>query len=293
MDWDDFKFFSAVVRHGTVRAAARALSVHPSTVTRRIEQFEERLGVKLFKRRGQSLVLTSAASSAVGDLQRIEQGLTSIEHSLKQSEGGVAGWARVAIPDFLLLGGLIDDLGGFLDLYPDVWIDWTTLAVVQDPTDITLLAASEPPLDLIARKVGVVGWSLYGEKTLLARLPDSPAHGWVEATGLRREASLLTAVSVLKQRHLPEAATIARCQSLAGVLSLARAAVGVAALPCLLGDQDQRLRRLQGATVERQPLWLLMAPENRRTRRVRVFADYLLEAVQTRAEQISGRDSPG
>ena len=146
------------------------------------------------------------------------------------------------------------------------------------------------PLDLIARKVGVVGWSLYGERALLARFSGAPVYGWVEAVGLGREASLLTAVAVLKQRHLPEAATIARCQSLAGVLSLARAAVGVAALPCLLGDRDQRLQRLPGATVERQPLWLLMAPENRRTRRVRVFADHLLEAVQARAEQISGLD---
>lgn len=293
MDWDDFKFFSAVVRQGTVRGAARVLGVHPSTVTRRVEQFEMRLGVKLFKRRGQTLVLTSAAAAAVGELSRIERELTDIEHSLKQSEGGVAGWVRVAVPDFLLLGGLIDDLGGFLDLYPDVRIDWTTLVLVQDPTDITLLAAAEPPLDVVARKVGVVGWSLYGEKTLMARFPGDPAYGWIEAIGLGRETSLLAAVAVLKQQHLPEAATVARCQSLAGLLSLARAAVGVAALPCLLGDWDQRLQRLQGATVERQPLWLLMAPENRRTRRVRVFADHLLEAVQARAEQISGRDSLG
>lgn len=293
MDWDDFKFFLAVVRHGSIRAAAKDLEVHPSTVTRRIEHFERYLGVKLFKRRGQTLVLTSAGTVAVGDLQRVEHELTGIEHVLKQSEGGVAGWVRVAVPDFLLLGGLIDDLGGFLDPYPDLWVEWTTLAHIQHPTDVTLLAAADPPLDLIARQVGTVGWSLYGESSLMECLPSAVVRGWVEAVSLGRERSLLSAVATLKQQHLPEIPTVARCQSLAGALSLTRAGVGVAALPCLIGDRDQRLRRLQGATVERQPLWLLLAPENRRTRRVRAFADYLLEAVEARAEQIGGRDSPG
>lgn len=293
MDWDDFKFFLAVVRHGSIRAAAKALEVHASTVTRRIEHFEQYLGVKLFKRRGQTLVLTSAGAAAVGDLQRVEHDLTGIEHALKQSEGGVAGWVRAAVPDFLLLGGLIDDLGGFLDLYPDVWVDWTTLADIQHPTDVTLLAAADPPLDLIARQVGAVGWSLYGNRALMARPPGALVRGWVEAVSLGRELSLLSAVSVLKQQHLPEVPTVARCQSLAGALSLTRAGVGVAALPCLIGDQDPGLRRVRGAAVERQPLWLLLAPENRRTRRVRVFADYLLEAVQERAGEISGQDLLG
>ena len=288
MDWDDFKFFSAVVRHGTVRAAAKALDVHPSTVTRRIEHFEKRLGVKLFKRRGQSLVLTSAGAAAVGDLDRIERELSTIEHALKQSAEGVAGWVRASVPDYLLLGGLLDSLGGFLDRYPDVWIEWTTSMSAEDPADLALVAAAEPPLDLIARELGAVGWSLYAKRTLLARSPGTQAFGWIEMVGLQPEQSLLAVLSTLRQRHLPQAPSVARCAGVAEALSLARAGVGAAALPCLLGDQDQRLGRLHGAEVEAQPLWLLMAPENRRTRRVRALVDHLLETLHGQAERIRG-----
>ena len=288
MDWDDFKFFSAVVRHGTVRAAAKALDVHPSTVTRRIEHFEKRLAVKLFKRRGQSLVLTSAGAAAVEDLDRIEKELSGIEQALKQSEGGLAGWVRAVLPDFLLLGGLLDGLGDFLDLYPDVWVEWTTSTSVEGPSDLALVAVAEPPLDLIARQVGEVGWSLYGERRLLARSPGAQDYGWIEMTAVQSEQSLLYALSALRQRHLPEAPSVARCESLADALALVRVGVGVVPLPCLLGDRDQRLGRLPGATVERQPLWLLMAPENRRTRRVRALAGHLLEALQAKAKEIRG-----
>tara|TARA_R110000824_G_scaffold281102_5_gene469383 strand:- start:1261 stop:1539 length:279 start_codon:yes stop_codon:yes gene_type:complete len=42
MDWEDVKTFRAVMEAGTVRAAAKQLGVHHSTVSRRIEQLENR-----------------------------------------------------------------------------------------------------------------------------------------------------------------------------------------------------------------------------------------------------------
>ena len=50
MDWDDYKYFSALAATRSVRAAAEQLEVNPSTVSRRLEHFEERLGVQLFTR---------------------------------------------------------------------------------------------------------------------------------------------------------------------------------------------------------------------------------------------------
>ncbi len=49
MDWDDLRYFSALAQKGSVRAAARHLSVNPSTVSRRLQAFEESLGVRLLE----------------------------------------------------------------------------------------------------------------------------------------------------------------------------------------------------------------------------------------------------
>ena len=287
MDWDDFKFFSAVVRNGTVRAAAKALSVHPSTVTRRLEHLETRLGVKLFNRRGQSLALTAAGASAAAGLERIERDLAGIEHLLQRSEGGLAGPVRAAVPSFLLLGGLVNDLDRFVSAYGEIQVEWMSAVSPAKPFDVALETTAAPPLDLIGREIGAVGWSLYGHKDVLARSASTP-EWWIEAEGLDCGEASALAIAALKSNRFDGTTATARCQGFTRLLPLLRAGIGVSALPCLLGDADAELQRLPGAGVERVPLWLLRAPESRGTRRVQAFVDYLLAAVHANAARIRG-----
>ena len=51
LDWEDVRFFAALARHGSLSAAARALTVNHATVARRLAALEQALGTKLFKRR--------------------------------------------------------------------------------------------------------------------------------------------------------------------------------------------------------------------------------------------------
>lgn len=286
MDWDDFKFFSAVVGNGTVRAAAKALGVHPSTVTRRLEHLETRLGVKLFNRRGQSLALTAAGESAAEGLRRIEGDLAGIELLLQRSQRELAGPVRVAVPGFLLLGGLVDDLDSFVDAYGEIQIEWMSGSSSAAPFDVALELTTAPALDLIGREIGAVGWSLYGHRNLIDR--SGSTFRWIEAEGLSCSKTSALAIDKLKSSHLDAGPTVARCQGFTHLLPLLRAGVGVSALPCLIGDADAELRRLTGVGVEREPLWLLRAPESRSTRRVQVFVDYLQAAVQANAARIRG-----
>ena len=51
LDWDDVRYFLAVARGGSVRAAAERLGVNHSTALRRIPaQLEEHLGVRMFEK---------------------------------------------------------------------------------------------------------------------------------------------------------------------------------------------------------------------------------------------------
>lgn len=49
IDWDDVRYFLAVARGGSVRAAAERLSVNHSTVLRRVAHLEARLGAQIFE----------------------------------------------------------------------------------------------------------------------------------------------------------------------------------------------------------------------------------------------------
>jgi hypothetical protein len=60
IDWDDIRYFLAVARGSSVRAAAERLGVNHSTVLRRIAQLEERLGAHMFEKLPSGYRLTAA-----------------------------------------------------------------------------------------------------------------------------------------------------------------------------------------------------------------------------------------
>src|SRR3546814_21162377 len=65
IDWDDVRYFLAVARGGSVRAAAGRLGVNHSTVLRRIAQLEDRLGAHMFERLPSGYRLTAAGEEVL------------------------------------------------------------------------------------------------------------------------------------------------------------------------------------------------------------------------------------
>jgi DNA-binding transcriptional LysR family regulator len=59
-DLNDIYFFASVVRHGGFSAAARAIGVEKTRLSRRIAALEKRLGVRLLQRTTRALALTEA-----------------------------------------------------------------------------------------------------------------------------------------------------------------------------------------------------------------------------------------
>ena len=73
MNLDDLHIFCSVVREGGIARAAIRLHRVPSNVTTRMKQFEERLGVALFRRQGRGLVLTESGRILLGHAERLLQ----------------------------------------------------------------------------------------------------------------------------------------------------------------------------------------------------------------------------
>jgi DNA-binding transcriptional LysR family regulator len=79
LDWDDLRFFLAVVRTGSLSAAARELRCTQTTVGRRLASLEARLRVKLLNRTPRGYVATSAGESICEHVERIEAEASAIE----------------------------------------------------------------------------------------------------------------------------------------------------------------------------------------------------------------------
>jgi molybdenum-dependent DNA-binding transcriptional regulator ModE len=65
IDWDDVRYFLAVARGGSVRAAAKELGVNHATVLRRIAPLEDRLGTQMFEKLPSGYRLTAAGEEVL------------------------------------------------------------------------------------------------------------------------------------------------------------------------------------------------------------------------------------
>src|SRR5215468_9884904 len=72
IDWDDIRYFLAVARGRSVRAAAEHLGVNHSTVLRRIAQLEERLGARMFEKLPSGYRLTAAGEEVLDLAEQME-----------------------------------------------------------------------------------------------------------------------------------------------------------------------------------------------------------------------------
>jgi DNA-binding transcriptional LysR family regulator len=77
--WDDIRYFLAIARARSVRGAAAALDVNPSTVSRRIAAFEQSLDVRLFDRLPSGYELTPAGEAMLASAIEVEEGVFRFE----------------------------------------------------------------------------------------------------------------------------------------------------------------------------------------------------------------------
>src|SRR5215211_4438452 len=120
MDLDDLHIVRCVVREGGVTRAASHLHRVPSNVTTRIKQFEERLGVALFRRQGRGLALTDAGRTLLGHAERLLQMADLAEQELR------SGVLRLGSLESAASARLPPILSAFHAQYPDVTIELQT-----------------------------------------------------------------------------------------------------------------------------------------------------------------------
>ena len=84
-----------------------------------------------------------------------------------------------------------------------------------------------------------------------------------------------------------------RVDNMTAMHAMVRAGLGVSILPCYTGDLDPALRRLRPAPLldSKFDMWVLYHPDARRTRRLRLFADYITDRIRSDVDLFEGRRS--
>src|ERR1700733_1716716 len=120
IDWDDVRYFLAVARGGSVRAAAERLGVNHATVLRRIAQLEERLGVHMFEKLPSGYRLTGAGEEVLEFADQMETSSHLLETRVFGRDQSVRGRLRVTLAPPLATHLLMPDFADFARLHPDI-----------------------------------------------------------------------------------------------------------------------------------------------------------------------------
>lgn len=156
--WDDLKSFLACARHKSFRNAADVLGLTSTTLMRRIDRIEERIGFKLFLRDQSGLTLSEEGLAMIADVAEMERHAFNVFRRASQSSNDPAGTVRVAVTEgpgnFWILPRLID----FQKTYRKITVD---LRCAMEQADVARLESDiaiqlEPPTnpDLIVTKLG-------------------------------------------------------------------------------------------------------------------------------------------
>jgi DNA-binding transcriptional LysR family regulator len=285
MDWEDFKYFLAVARSGSLTGAARALKSSAATVGRRIIDLERKLDARLFDRGQTGYSLTESGEAIRVKAEEVEEAVLSLEREAFGRDLRASGKVRVATAEDIASVIVAPKLGDFRHTHPGIVVEivssWDVVSLPRREADVAIRTLRPTHGDFVLRQVGIWKCALYVSKTYARarkiapnadRLADLDVITWTEEHRFRggdwfgEHAVDAPIVFAANSRHIQYAAC--------------KAGLGAAVLPCLAADNDPDLVQLLPAErVRSVPLWLVAHRDLLRTARVRAVMDFLVEIM--------------
>ncbi|KRG69998.1 LysR family transcriptional regulator [Pseudoxanthomonas dokdonensis] len=184
-DLNDTLIFVKVVEQGSFIAAAKILGQPKTTVSRKVQELEVRLGAQLLHRTTRKLGLTEAGKVYYEHCQRIASHLSEAESAVSQLQAGPRGWLRFTAPYSIGIDRIAPLLGEFHARYPEIRVDMLltndTLDLVGKEIDVALRLGSLPDSNLIARRLAVLRTQVYASSSYIEQhgeplTPDDLKH---------------------------------------------------------------------------------------------------------------------
>ena len=292
IDWDDLRFLRAIGQAGSVSAAARLLAVDKATVSRRIASLEQALGVRLLDRRASGWRFTPTGARVAALATGFEQQLAGLIADLA-GEGGLRAKVRFSAPQWFCNAVLLPHLRELRTKAP--WLDLDInpssrlLNLAEREAEVALRNLRPPKGEFVIRRAGELGSALYASRRFAAEY------------GPLTEASSLTGLAVVgypeKLSYVAEFAWFNAMQDKLGPMlrvgdaeSLVQAVagdLGIAVLPCLLGDRNPDLVRLF-PPVATETIWLVAPIELGKTRSVHLVVDFVARIFKRNAGALGG-----
>lgn len=294
-DWTLLRSFLAVIRRGSLSAAARATGLTQPTIGRHVDDLEQGLGLSLFTRSPSGLLPTEAANRLVPHAEAMERAFASLVRAAKA--GGAAsdpeGTVRISASEVMGTFVLPPILARIRALYPKIELELAlnnrTDDLLRREADIAVRMTRPQQDGLVARKLGEVPLGLYAHREYVARhgLPKSVAElGDFHLVGFDRDDHSARSVAAGK---LPISRTLFafRTDSDVAQVMAIRAGLGIGMMQCAMAAAEPCLEPvLAGDIAIRLECWLAVHEEQRTLPPIRATFDGLADGL---SQWLSGR----
>ena len=291
MNWDDLRAFLAVAQLGSLRRAAEALGVTQPTIARRLRILEADLGIPLFERDREGHRLTAAGAVLLPDVRAVETAALRVEQRSLGLLGRLAETVRVEAGEWgaaVLVRGLADITDG---PQIELVVTATPSPVASRTPEILIRHGIPEPGEGLTRRVGSIGCAVYGAdvfadgRALPLALSDLATLPWL---GFVEEQEHYVTMRWLREqmRDRPPAA---RLMDTDLMVVATTGGIGVAVLPCFIGDATPGLVRLS-APIEalRADYWVVTHPDLSRNPSVRAVSAWITDCFRAIERQTEG-----
>jgi len=281
MDWDDYRIFLMVARTPSIRAAALKLGVSHSTVLRRLDRLEDKLGARLFERNAVGFRLTRAGEDVVEGVRDIEESVQSIDRAVTGRDSALEGIVKISMPDVFSHPAMLPNFNElkaqFPNILPEIDLNHSVADLGKREADIAIRLTNKPSDDLVGRKVGQAYMGAYATQAYIDQyqpldkaskaqmIAYGTPHNWQSRHGLDHLSPVGFYDDILLQ------------------LTLAKQGLGVASLPSMIADSEPLLVSITEPELFTD-IWVLYHTDLRYTSRVRAVRDFLVESLLQRFE---------
>jgi DNA-binding transcriptional LysR family regulator len=290
IDWNDLRYVLVLAQHQTMVAAAEALRVHQTTISRRIVALEERLQTRLFDRIDGRFAPTSRGMIIVRRAQDMESVRLALDDDLTHNPAHGQAVIRLSVIQTFVTGFLARHLAAFPTEHPNIQLELICenrpSVLEHREADIAIRYVRPARGQLMVRKIGVLGSAAYAHKSLLqAGLDWRRDLPWI---GFAQVADRWPEFKWIESNVPPDRVAITVNGGPAYTELVARG-YGAGLLTCVEGDAHPNLVRLSGSSplISRE-IWLLVLPELRRTAAVRKVLDWIAIVVKRGAGELLG-----
>jgi DNA-binding transcriptional LysR family regulator len=286
MDLQALTDFALVATHGGFGRASRSSGRSKATLSRRVAELEQSLGVRLIERGTQSLRLTDEGRALHERTQGPLSEIAEAEEAVTLGASTPRGRLRVSAPMVLAHVALGRVSARFALAYPDVQLEVVADDRVVNPVEegFDLVLRVDPPRD-----ERLVGRRILDDQRLVVAHPDvampTPSADEEETPAAKAVLTSRTPTDVVwrfitgngDERLIKPVAAL-RLSSLMMVRDAVLAGAGAALLPKLLVEDDIRSGRLSFWGTDTHPpveIWALRNSRHLVSAKVRAFLDVI------------------